>query len=81
MIARGWDDQSVVITVDRDILAHQLFTGVSRQHLACLVEELADPWQAMVEGRRHDARGGPGNVRRGPVPGIDWCSSTGWSSR
>jgi hypothetical protein len=58
MIARGWDDQSVVIMVDRDILAHQLFTGVSRQHLACLVEELADPWQAMVEGRRHDARGG-----------------------
>ncbi|MFF5860877.1 hypothetical protein ACFY8B_35670 [Streptomyces sp. NPDC012751] len=24
--------QSVMITVDRDILAHQLFTGVSRQH-------------------------------------------------
>ncbi|MEW2233155.1 IS5/IS1182 family transposase, partial [Streptomyces sp. NPDC024062] len=33
--------QSVVITVGRNVLAHQLFTGVSRQHLACLVEELA----------------------------------------
>ncbi|EDY45700.2 insertion element transposase [Streptomyces sp. SPB074] len=50
--------QSVVITVDRNVLAHQLFTGVSRQHLACLVEELAGPWQAMIEGRRHEARGG-----------------------
>ncbi|MEV6002200.1 IS5/IS1182 family transposase, partial [Streptomyces griseomycini] len=44
--------------VNRDILAHQLFTGVSRQHLACLVEELAGPWQAVVEGHRHRARGG-----------------------
>ncbi|MFJ3743701.1 transposase family protein [Streptomyces albidoflavus] len=44
--------------VDRNILAPQLFTGVSRQHLAYLVEELPDPWQAMVEGRRHEARGG-----------------------
>ncbi|MEU7449850.1 transposase family protein [Streptomyces diastaticus] len=50
--------QSVVITVDRNVLAHQLFTGVSRQHLACLVAELAGPWQAMIEGRRHEARGG-----------------------
>ncbi|MGW9284872.1 transposase family protein [Streptomyces diastaticus] len=49
--------QSVVITVDRNVLAHQLFTGVSRQHLACLVAELAGPWQAMIEGRRHEARG------------------------
>jgi hypothetical protein len=49
--------QSVVIMVDRNVLAHQLSTGVSRQHLACLVEEVADPWQAMVEGRRHKARG------------------------
>lgn len=50
--------QPVVIMVDRRILAHQLFTGISRQHLACLVEELAGPWQAVVEGRRHAARGG-----------------------
>ncbi|MFF9847666.1 transposase family protein [Streptomyces litmocidini] len=43
--------------VDRHVLAHQLFTGISWQHLACLIEELADPWQAAVEGRRHKARG------------------------
>ncbi|MCX4523365.1 MULTISPECIES: transposase family protein [Streptomyces] len=44
--------------VSRTVLAHQVFTGVSRGHLAYLVEELADPWQAVVEGRRHKARGG-----------------------
>ncbi|MET9921566.1 transposase family protein [Streptomyces sp. NPDC006435] len=42
----------------RTVLAHQVFTGVSQGHLASLVEELADPWQAVVEGRRHEARGG-----------------------
>ncbi|MFD8850238.1 transposase family protein [Streptomyces sp. NPDC059604] len=42
----------------RTVLAHQVFTGVSRGHLVSLVEELADPWQAVVEGRRHEARGG-----------------------
>jgi hypothetical protein len=35
-----------------------LFTGISRRHLSCLIEELAVPWQAGVEGRRHAARGG-----------------------
>lgn len=50
--------QSVVIMVGRGILAHQLFTGVSRQHLASSAEELAGPWQAVVEGRRCEARGG-----------------------
>ncbi|MFD9420739.1 transposase family protein [Streptomyces goshikiensis] len=44
--------------VSRTVLAHQVFTGVSRRHLASLVEELAGPWQAGVEGRRHAARGG-----------------------
>lgn len=44
--------------VNRAVLAHRLFTGVSRRHLACLIEELAVPWQAGVEGRRHAARGG-----------------------
>ncbi|MFE0654769.1 transposase family protein [Streptomyces sp. NPDC059534] len=42
----------------RTVLAHRLFTGISRQHLACLVAELAGPWQTGVEGRRHEARGG-----------------------
>ncbi|MFF7234648.1 hypothetical protein ACFZBA_36940, partial [Streptomyces sioyaensis] len=45
--------------VKRSVLAHRAFTGISRCHLACLVEELAGQWQANVEGRRHAARGGP----------------------
>ncbi|WP_218162357.1 transposase family protein [Streptomyces sp. Ag109_O5-10] len=48
----------MAITVNRSVLAHRLVTGISRRHLACLVEELAVPWQAGVEGRRHAARGG-----------------------
>ncbi|MGW7400924.1 transposase family protein, partial [Streptomyces cyaneofuscatus] len=44
--------------VSRTVLAQQVFTGVSRGHLAYLVAELAEPWQAVVEGRRHRARGG-----------------------
>ncbi|MGF1338518.1 transposase family protein [Streptomyces flavovirens] len=44
--------------LSRTVLAHQVFTGVSRGHLASLVAELAGPWQAVVEGRRHEARGG-----------------------
>ncbi|MEL5958967.1 transposase family protein [Streptomyces sp. CLV115] len=44
--------------LSRTVLAHQVFTGVSRGHLAALVEELAGSWQAVVEGRRHEARGG-----------------------
>ncbi|MFE2940914.1 transposase family protein, partial [Streptomyces sp. NPDC059255] len=45
-------------TVDRSVLAHPLFTGVSRSHLSSLVAELARPWVVAVEGRRHQARGG-----------------------
>ncbi|MFI1161865.1 transposase family protein [Streptomyces sioyaensis] len=47
----------MAITVNRAVLAHRLFTGVSRCHLGCLIEELAQSWQAGVEGRRHEARG------------------------
>ncbi|MFH9298814.1 transposase family protein [Streptomyces sp. NPDC017520] len=54
--------------VGRTVLAHQVFTGVSRGHLACLVEELADPWQAVVEGRRYEARGGA--RKRGAGAGV-----------
>lgn len=53
-----WHDPSVAIMVNRTVLAHRLFTGISRCHLACLVEELAVSWQAGVEGRSHAARGG-----------------------
>ncbi|MBZ6080492.1 transposase family protein [Streptomyces olivaceus] len=48
----------MAIMVNRVVLAHRMFTGISRQHLACLVAELAVPWQAGLEGRRHAARGG-----------------------
>ncbi|MEW1914360.1 transposase family protein, partial [Kitasatospora sp. NPDC085895] len=44
--------------VNRAVLGHRVLTGVSRRHLADLVVELAAPWQAVVEGRRHTARGG-----------------------
>ncbi|MCZ9352526.1 transposase [Streptomyces mutabilis] len=44
--------------VNRAVLAHRLFTGISREHLAGLVEELAAPWEAGLESRRHAARGG-----------------------
>ncbi len=53
-----WHDPSVAIMVARAVLAHQLFTGISRRHLTGLVDELAAPWRAGVEGRRHAARGG-----------------------
>ncbi|MEV7953277.1 transposase family protein [Streptomyces sp. NPDC058316] len=44
--------------VNRAVLAHRLFTGISRRHLSCLAQELVQPWQATVEGRRHEVRGG-----------------------
>lgn len=44
--------------VDRAVLTHPLFTGVSVAHLASLVEELARSWSAAVEGRRFRERGG-----------------------
>lgn len=49
------------MTVSRTVLGHPVLTGLSRSHLAAVIAELASPWQALVEGRRHIARGG---VRR-----------------
>ncbi|MGW6218236.1 transposase family protein [Streptomyces sp. NPDC055109] len=45
-------------TIDRSVLTHALFTGVSTSHLSSLVAELARPWVVGVEGRRHQERGG-----------------------
>lgn len=56
--------------VDRTVLAHPLFTGVSMAHLASLVEELARPWAAAVEGRRFQQRGGV--RRRAQGAGADY---------
>ncbi|MGW7412719.1 transposase family protein [Streptomyces sp. NPDC054863] len=52
--------------VDRALLAHPLFTGVSIEHLAALVAELSSPWTAAEEGRRYQVRGG----RRRRAPGA-----------
>jgi hypothetical protein len=41
----------------RAALAHPVFTGISRQHLADLIAELADPWAAAHEGALHQRRG------------------------
>ncbi|WP_309031977.1 helix-turn-helix domain-containing protein, partial [Streptomyces alfalfae] len=43
--------------VNRAVLAHRVFMGVSQRHLILLVEEVAVPWQAGLEGRRHVVRG------------------------
>ncbi|MCX5115271.1 transposase family protein [Streptomyces sp. NBC_00378] len=45
-----------------------VFTGISRHHVACLVEELARPWQAVVEGCRYGARGGARKRTAGAGP-------------
>ncbi|GAA2447922.1 hypothetical protein GCM10010405_34160 [Streptomyces macrosporus] len=61
----GWHDPGVAITVNRAVSTHRLFTGISRRHLAGMVEESAVPWQAGLEGRRHAARGGVGKRAAG----------------
>ncbi|MEV6810444.1 IS5/IS1182 family transposase, partial [Streptomyces sp. NPDC051129] len=43
--------------VNRAVLAHRLFMGISQRHLACLIAELSVPWEAGLESRRHAARG------------------------
>ncbi|MDG9703327.1 transposase family protein [Streptomyces sp. DH37] len=48
----------MAIAINRAVPAHRLFTGISRQHLACPAEESAAPWQAGLEEHRHAARGG-----------------------
>ncbi|MFC9916582.1 group II intron maturase-specific domain-containing protein [Streptomyces sp. NPDC059862] len=44
--------------VDRAVLAHPLFTGISTARLVSLVEELACPWAAAAEGQRERVQGG-----------------------
>ncbi len=61
MAASGGMIFAVSIMVNRAVLGHRMLTGVSRRHLTELIAELALPWQAVVEGRRHTIRGG---VRR-----------------
>ncbi|MFD3687822.1 transposase family protein [Nocardiopsis sp. NPDC058631] len=48
----------MAIKLNRAVLAHPWFTGISRHHLAALVEELAHPWEVAVEDHRNQVRGG-----------------------
>jgi hypothetical protein len=41
----------------RAALVHPVFTGVTRQHLSELIEELADPWMALQESCLRERRG------------------------
>ena len=41
----------------RTALSHPAFTGISRQHLGDLIEELAEPWCALQEAALHERRG------------------------
>ncbi|MDT0331450.1 hypothetical protein [Nocardiopsis lambiniae] len=48
----------MAIKLNRAALAHPWLTGISRHHLAALVEELARPWEVAVEDHRDQVRGG-----------------------
>lgn len=41
----------------RTALSHPVFTGISRQHLAELIAELAGPWTALTESSLRERRG------------------------
>ncbi|MFD7275514.1 transposase family protein [Streptomyces sp. NPDC059862] len=56
--------------VDRAVLAHPLFTGISTARLVSLVEELACPWAAAAEGQRERVRGGV--RKRAPGAGAQY---------
>lgn len=49
--------------IDRAALSHPVLTGISREHLGGLIEELADPWLAQQESRLRDRRGGRDRLR------------------
>ena len=51
----------------RTALTHRVFTGLSRRHLADLIDELADPWTAAHQGALRQRRGHP--RRRAPGAG------------
>src|SRR6266581_3141396 len=52
----------------RAALTHPVFTGLSRQHLADLIVELADPWTAAHQGARRQRRGHPRQRAAGAGP-------------
>lgn len=42
---------------NRAVLSHPVLTGISREHLGALIEELADPWTARQESVLWERRG------------------------
>jgi hypothetical protein len=52
-----------VRVIDRAVLSHPVLTGISREHLGGLIEELADPWLAQLESQLRDRRGGRDRLR------------------
>jgi hypothetical protein len=52
----------------RAALSHPVFTGLSRQHLAELIVELADPWTAAHQGALQQRRGHPRQRAAGAGP-------------
>ncbi len=52
----------------RAALTHPVFTGLSRQHLADLIVELADPWTAAHQGALRQRRGHPRQRAAGAGP-------------
>ena len=51
--------------IDRAALSRPVLTGICREHLGGLIEELADPWLAQQESRLPDRRGGRDRLRAG----------------
>jgi hypothetical protein len=47
----------------RAALSHPVLTGISREHLGSLIEELAGPWAARQESTLRERRGGRDRLR------------------
>jgi hypothetical protein len=71
-----------VTIINRAVLSHPVLTGISREHLGSLIEELADPWVARQESALRVRRGGRDRLRAegaGPnhrLPFIDRLIAT-----
>jgi DDE superfamily endonuclease/Helix-turn-helix of DDE superfamily endonuclease len=48
---------------NRAALSHPVLTGISREHLGSLIDELADPWMARQESALRERRGGRDRMR------------------
>jgi hypothetical protein len=57
----------------RAALTHRVFTGLSRQHLADLIDELADPWTAAHQSALQQRRGHPRQRAAGAHHRLVFC--------